>query len=436
MRHALDTKRTPLRYVAVIAAMAISGTVLAQDEMTLLRQQMKQLQERLDQLERSNAQRPASKPDAPERQAITGGDTPGSFMLPGSNTSVTIGGYVKGSVIYSDRSAGSASPADELLIPSLIPLSNVTFPPAEKGKIKLVGKETRLALRTFTPSALGPVTTYVEADLAGTGGSETATNAYALRMRHAWGSVGNLGFGQTWTNILNPYAVPETLDFAPSIGILGAVRQGQVRWTQPIGMGEWSVALENPETVVAATSPQPDNDKFPDLNAKLSWRVNGGAIQVAGFVRKLRSNVAGMNSANGKGITASIGTQLTRTDKVMFGLGYGEGVGRYWGAGFPDAIVVNGRLQAMKTSGGFVGIRHIWTPTLRSSLDYSWVALDLPSGAPATLDKKYASAHANLIWNVTKSAELGIEYLWAKRVIGSGIDGKLNRFIFSAKYAF
>jgi hypothetical protein len=33
-------------------------------------------------------------------QAVTGGDHPGSFKLPGSNTSMKIGGYTKGDLYY------------------------------------------------------------------------------------------------------------------------------------------------------------------------------------------------------------------------------------------------------------------------------------------------------------------------------------------------
>ena len=41
--------------------------------------------------------------------SVTGGATKGSFKLPDSDSSVTLGGYVKLDAIYSDRSAGVGS---------------------------------------------------------------------------------------------------------------------------------------------------------------------------------------------------------------------------------------------------------------------------------------------------------------------------------------
>src|SRR3954463_7467989 len=46
---------------------------------------------------------------------VTGGATKGSFRLPGSNTSVTLGGYVKLDAVFSNPSAGVDNKGDLFL---------------------------------------------------------------------------------------------------------------------------------------------------------------------------------------------------------------------------------------------------------------------------------------------------------------------------------
>lgn len=445
--------------LAVLALVASSGA-MAQDEITLLRQQMQQIQARLDKLESeraASATAPTAAPTpaspvgtGPEPQnksnstlpltsgVVTGGDSPGSFKLPGSNTSVSLGGYVKGIVVYSDRSPGSASPLDEALLPSFIPLKDAASPPVETNKVKITGKESRFNIKTSTPTDMGAVTTWIEGDFEGTGGSETSTNGYAFRLRHAWGTVGNLGMGQTWSNLLNLSAVPELVDFGPVIGMLGTPRQAGLRWTNPTANGFWSVALENPETTIAGASTQPDNDKLPDLNAKVNLKTDFGIFELAGLASKLRANQAGVdNSRTGWGVGISGAIPVLKSDQFMFQLNRASGEGRYFGAGVAnDAVVLNNSLQSIKETAGYVAYKHAWTPSLRSTVTYEWMKMDLPAGSAATLDEKYWSTHANLMWAVTKNALLGVEYLHASRTILNGDSGDLNRAIMTGIFAF
>jgi hypothetical protein len=445
--HGARMRRSAL---AAAVGVCIGSNAFADDDISALRQQLQQMQARIEQLERDKAQNttpPPAMAAPPSGDAVaavpaqalpvTAGATKGSFKLPGSDTSVTIGGYVRGTVVYSDRSSGPANPGDLVLLPQTIPLSTAAFPPAEKDKVKFTAQESRIAIRTSTPSSVGLVTSYIEGDFFGTGGNEVATNSYGFRLRHAWATIGNLGFGQTWSNGVNFAAVPETIDFSPTIGGLGVPRQAGVRWTQPFERGAWSVALENPETYLSGAPTQPDNDQLPDLNAKVSINAAGGTFELLGLVRKLRADQAGVNNnVTGKGLNISGGLPLGAADKIVFSIGHGEGIGRYWGATPADAVVVGNSLQAIKTTGGYVGLRHRWTPSLRSSIDYSVVRMSMPAGAPTTIDRRFTAAHANLFWSVTPNSELAMEYLHADREILSGTRGTLNRLLFSGRVTY
>ena len=51
------------------------------------------------------------------KNVVTAGASKGSFKLPGSSTSVTLGGYVKLDAVFTSPSAGVASTADLFLQP-------------------------------------------------------------------------------------------------------------------------------------------------------------------------------------------------------------------------------------------------------------------------------------------------------------------------------
>ena len=416
-------------------ALATGSPALAQDDITALKNQLRQLQERLEKME---AQQAAQPPAAAPAAAVTAGDTPGSFKLPGTNTSVTIGGFVKASAIFNDRSPGPGSPGDEQLLVGTIPLSSAAFPPGQRDKFKISAKESRLWLRTSTPSRWGPVTTHVEGDFVANTGTEVSTNGYGFRLRHAWGTVGNLGVGQTWSNLLNTSAIPEVIDFGALIGIFGAPRQPGIRWTSNHANGFWSVALENPETTIAGVAATPDNDRAPDINGKINFRTGFGTFEVAALWRRLAANTAGVNKAEGHGFAVSGAVPTFGRDRFVFQVASGKGIGRYFGtAPAPDVSVVGTTLRAASHTGGYVGYQHFWSDTLRSSIDYEWLTIGYGGAAvPGTFDKKYWSAHANLMWTAARNVTLGAELLRGHRSIVNGDSGKVNKLLLTGINGF
>src|SRR4051812_24357844 len=218
-----------------------------------LQQRIEALQEKVADLERQ--QHAFEQQHANDgKNVVTSGATKGSFKLRGSETSVTLGGYVKLDAVFTNPSAGVGSTADLFLQPGTIPVG----PGAgdnEHNQVKFGARESRLFVKTSTPTSLGDLVTYVEGDFYGADGNESVSNSNGPRLRHAYGSLGHLLAGQTWSNFMFVPSLPETLDFGgPAAQIFD--RQAQVRWTQafggvgPLAAGQWSVSLENPESVV------------------------------------------------------------------------------------------------------------------------------------------------------------------------------------------
>jgi len=79
--------------LALVAGPALAGQ--AED----LKAQIDSLQARLDQLEKQKAVSDGAQAAAPA-DAVVGGDYPGSFKLPGSDTSFSIHGYTKLDFVY------------------------------------------------------------------------------------------------------------------------------------------------------------------------------------------------------------------------------------------------------------------------------------------------------------------------------------------------
>jgi hypothetical protein len=393
----------------------------------------------LEQKQRVDAAAPAKPAPA---DVVTGGSTKGSFKLPGSNTSVTLGGYIKFDAIYSDRSAGVGSSADQEYEAGAVPVG----PGAganERGQIKLHARQSRFFAKTSTPTNLGELGTYLEVDLFGTAGNESVSNSHNLRVRHAYGSLGGLLMGQTWTNFSDPAAYPETVDFGGPAGTIFA-RQPQVRWTQQFDGGQWAVALENPETVASlgnGASFRADDDRFPDLTANVRFDTALGRYSVAALVREVRvdsaSDPASRSAKWGGGFGVNAVIPSIGSDDLRLSAYYGNALGRYTVGFFNDALLdSDARVVLPNQWLATAAYRHYWSPQLRSTLALSTLRSANPAGTAGTVNKSADSAHVNLIWSPFAQTNFGVEYIFARREIENGQSGKLNRLQVAGQYLF
>ena len=426
----------------------VAGAPLAQAEtIDELSRAMGELQRKITELER--AQAAAAKARAEDAaKSVTAGRTKGSLKLPGSDTSMTFGGYVKLDAVYSDPSAGVDSAGDLQLSPSTIAVG----PNAgdhERNQVKFGARETRLFVKTNTPTSLSDLDAHVEVDFYGADGNESVSNSHGLRLRHAYFSLGRFLAGQTWTNFMNPAALPETLDFGGPAGQIFD-RQAQVRWTDTFALPEvaaraqWSVALENPETVAqvpGGTSFRADDDHVPDLTAQLAFDTAPGRFSVHGLLRQVSVDSAASPAANDRRIGGAVSVAgivpTIGKDDVRFTASVGNAIGRYANGLFPDAIVAaGGGIELPMQWTVFAGYRHFWSDAWRSSLVLSMAHADNPSSAPASTNRSARSAHVNLIWSPVERTDVGLEYIYADRETEDGQKGHLNRLQASAKYAF
>ena len=271
-----------LASITAIVACALSaplaiGPALA-DEVSDLRANQQLLQQRLDQLAQipaPGAPYPGGPPSPTAGAGIVGGSFPRSFLVPGTDTSIRVGGEIREvfDYFFSGGNPNQGCPwnttlgvngqaqATPLNIKVPVPIGTAGAVARARGN-SIFGqspRESKLYVESRTPTAWGEARTYMEFDWAGSnplvpGGSNPTSVSDNLhpRLRFAYATLGGLLAGQANSNFSDPDASPETIDFGGTYGDPGVVRVPQVRYTMPLApwgfLGAFSVSAETPET--------------------------------------------------------------------------------------------------------------------------------------------------------------------------------------------
>jgi hypothetical protein len=478
----LSRLASPLLTILLLASPAYATAAPDQD-IVALKAQIAKLSQKVDQLEvqakKSNAAQQAvaapvatatATPPATtvsSADVVTKGSFPGSFHVPGTDTSVKIGGYVKLDAI---EDIGGTDNGQAYARFYQLPLRN-TVAAQQSSQTTFGAQQSRVNLETRTPSSFGEIKTYIEGDFYGAAAANSNTSGYGFELRHAYGSVGSpatgqLLAGQTWSNFMDVAAMPESLDYlGPASTIF--VRQPQVRYTQAVGPVTLSGSVEVPADVIQATQNSLDTvstsstsvtaaterTQMPDLvaHAQYDYASNGyvGLRAVANQInydRTQASNASNNDTATkyGYGIAISGKQGVLTKDAVNYDFVMGNGTGRYDYDVGAAGVYYNTSTNVLKTTpyyGGTVGYQHYWSNDFRSNVFGGAVRLvndtDIMNLATAaTINKYVASGHANLIWQPAPAYEVGIEYMHGYRKTETGVYGNLNRTEASFIYIF
>jgi DcaP outer membrane protein len=444
-----------------------------------LRQQMNRLQARLDEAEESKPAKTTNPPaDATVQQEGTiqttqppaqatpsqqvGGETAtyttfsedstaaarfdnvpldpkykGFFRLPGTQTLLKIGGYFKTDFIYDLKPAGNT----DSFIPSSIPIPSVVG--VNNANVSI--RPTRLSLDFRVPSTqLGEVRFYIEGDLFG-------TNATTPRLRHAYAQVRNVLIGQTFSNFMDPDAFPDTLDFQGPNGMV-SIRNPQLRYGIALSPSTtFYISVEKPSSDIIFKTPQfssqPDAPS-PDGAIRLRQEFERGHFQVAAIFRSIAAFVpttptAKTDSVFGWGVNVSTGVKTFGKDNLIFAVAAGQGISRYLqdtsGLGIDAEPNSTSGLKATPAVGVETAYQHYWRKNLRSSLIYSYAAVNntafFSSAAPGTYNHATYTG-SNVIWNPFGSLNIGAEFLYGWAMEENGLKANAPRIQFSAKYSF
>ena len=446
----------------VVALCLFASTVLAQaptveELLRLIETQQKlideqgrrldALQTQVDDLRRGMVTSPATDPPSqsgyasdrreqqPEAPAdvVRAGEFPGSFSIPGSDAAFKLGGLVRVNWVT------TLSPllVDDRFITADIPVDVINAPVG--GRVNVMAIPSRFNLDLRTPTGVGYMRAYLEADFAGSGNT--------LRLRHAFGQWRNLLFGQTWSTFADPEAEPDGIDFE-GLNALSRFRQPQARWTWATSEHtRVAIALENPSVEIAGLTAA---NQRPDFIARLRWQAaNEQHFQAAVLFRQLQgfpsnapSNIVG---ANGWGITASgrWPSPLWRNDdRILFQLNRGTGIGGYitdlTSAGEQDGFydAATNTVHVLPAFSGFAGYEHWWTERFHSSVTAGSVLVRNPgiqSGDAYHLTRRYS---ANFMWSPIPRLDLVTEFLTGIRVNKNEHRGRASQIQVGTTFRF
>jgi len=361
----------------------------------------------------------------------------GFFRLPGTQTILKIGGYFKTDFIYDLKPAGNT----DSFIPSSIPIPTAVG--VNNATVSV--RPTRMNLDFRVPTAqFGDIRFYVEGDLFG-------TNATTPRLRHAYAQGRNLLIGQTFSNFMDPDAFPDTLDFQGPNGMV-SIRNPQLRYGIALSPSTTLyISLEKPSSDVIFKTPQfssQPNAPSPDGAIRLRQEFERGHFQVAAMFRSIAAFVtttpiAKTDSVFGWGVNASTGIELFGKDNVIFAVAAGHGISRYLqdtsGLGIDAEPNSSTSLKATPAVGVEAAYQHYWLKKLRSSAIYSYGAVNNTSLLVLKVPGTYNHATytgGNLIWNPYGSFNVGAEFLYGWAMEQSGLKANAPRIQFSAKYSF
>lgn len=444
--------RRPLA-AALLVALLAPGLALAQTpreaelearvaELERVVQQLLAAQEQttseVEEVRTAQARQPAPVPE---------GATPiqSTTITPGANpgTRFTVGGNVRvdGMLTHTtDGDIGKNTAGRDFYVPGAIPVGGEGV----DSYMDAHAKFSRLWFDASTTLDSGDrIGARFELDFFGGAlGNSAATNTYGATVRHAYITWNNLLVGQTWSNFMDTAALIDSVDFVGPTDALVFVRQSQIRYTN----GPWSVSIENPETTVQPFGGAPrviaGDNSVPDVIARYTHRADWGHFGVAGMARQLKYEpVAGVeDSATGFAATVSGLVKLGERTDIRYQATGGEGFGRYIGLATvqQDAMAdAAGNIDALGGWAAYVGLRHVFNPTVRGNVFYARSQWDNDTALTGLgVTRRVHSAHANLIWSPVPKLDLGVEAIWGERTLESGADGELIRLHTMARYTF
>ncbi len=378
----------------------------------------------------------AEKQGVVNNQYVTKGVLPGSFLIPGTNTSIYIGGFVNFQAEYSP----TQNLGPKFSIGNLEP--NSPDRRATAGDFQFQSKVSRLVVQSSTPSPLGPITTNFGLDFYGyvSGGDYNQAlqnNSYSARIVYAYGTVGPVTMGMLNSNFIDDPDTPETFDNGGPAGI-PAERTEQIRYTWPVTKTSLlNFAVEDPQSayqdtrdnieVASKTEPMPDFSIRYEYTSDLLHAQLSGVLRDIAYTDGYGDRTSHITGAMIVGSTVNLGAinKVFGKDNIGGQVWTGS-IGRYipddFGANVASVLAVNngtsGTAKTIETKlqddqGFTLFYQHYWSSVLRSTVAIGYNHQNLAAFLPADTQNAVATktVHANLIWRIVPQVDLGAEFM-------------------------
>jgi hypothetical protein len=321
-------------------------------------------------------------------------------------------------------------------------------------------RQSRLGVRSSSPTSLGELKTTFEFELFGTGVDEGQTT---FRLRHAYGELGQFGAGQTWSPFMDPDVFPNSLEYWGPTGMV-FFRNVQVRWMPLKGNSNLVIAAERPgasgDQGVYADRVELSNIKarfpMPDITGAYKYGQKWGYVRVAGALRVIKWDdlvddaIDLSGDATGWGINLSSNLNVGK-DVVRLQYVFGEGIQNYMNDAPVDIGIKNNFQdprrpllgEALPIQGLVAFIDHVWSAKYSSSFGYSRTDIDNSNGQAPDAYKSGQYLLGNILYYPAPNVMFGTEIQWGRRENFGSDAGEAADFHsdgvklqFSFKYSF
>jgi len=389
---------------------------------------------------------------AAEAEATTGGTTQDAAAI-AAGPRLDISGFAMLDMGY--QSGQNHPDWYDTVRPTKLPAFENEY--GEDGRFYAGVRQSRLGVKGFIPTDVGEIKTNFEFELFGTGVDAGQTT---FRLRHAWGELGQIGAGQTWSPFMDPDVFPNSVEYWGPTGMV-FFRNVQLRWTPwQEGDSRFMVALERPGasadqgTFADRIELEGVQGRFPlpDVSAQFKWAKGWGHVQVAGILREMQwddlndDDLDLSGDALGWGINLSSNLKFTEKKHVArLQFVFGEGIQNYMNdapvdVGIERAFVdprtpITGVALPMIGVVAFLDLN--WSPKWTSTVGYSMIDIDNSEGQNDSAFKRGDYALANILYYPTPSVFIGPEIQWGKREnFRDGFTSDDVKIQISAKYNF
>jgi hypothetical protein len=315
-------------------------------------------------------------------------------------------------------------------------------------------RQSRLGVKGSFPTALGELKTQFEFEMFGVGIDAGQTT---IRLRHAYGEIGQFGAGQTWSPFMDIDVFPNSLEYWGPSGMV-FFRNVQVRWMPIQGDTRMTIALERPGASADAGSIadrielQGVTGRFPlpDLSAEYRMAHPWGYLELAGIVRYMvwddlngdQYDLSG--NAVGWGVNVSSNIKIAK-DVLRLQAVYGEGIENYMNEGPADVgvqknpgnIITPVKGKPLPVLGIVAFLDHVWNEKFSTAIGYSQVNITNAELQTADAFRLGHYVLANLTYSPVSNFMTGLEFQWGRR--HNNTDGWMvddYRIQFGAKFNF
>ena len=315
-------------------------------------------------------------------------------------------------------------------------------------------RQSRMGVKTTTPTTLGELKTTFEFELFGVGVDAGQT---AFRLRDVYGELGHFAAGQTDSPFMDGSTFPNSLEYWGPNGMV-YFKNVQFRFSPLQGDNELVFAAERPgasgDAGIYANRIELQNvqGRFPAPDLSTHYRATRpwGHVQIAGIWREIewddllddRFDLSGR--ATGWGINTTSNVKFAK-DTLHLGAVYGRGIENYMNDAPIDVGIENNFLNpitpvrgtALPILGLMAFYDRTWSDKFTSSGGYSRANIDTSDGQNPSDFKTGQYALGNLLYYPVPNVMFGGEFQWGRRDNnGDGFRADDYRVQFSFKYNF